>query len=119
MADERKIGENFDEKTAADIFDKLKNVEGKTKSKKDSKFKKITDFMSEAKYEENNGNLDKAIELYKQVIFTLPDSQKAYEALAGIYQKQGDVESEKDLLKKAISNCSRNDEFKKRLAELN
>ncbi len=118
MADERKIGENFDEKTAADIFDKLKNVEGKTKPKNDGKFKKITDFMSEAKYEENKGNLDKAIELYKQVIFTLPDSQKAYEALAGIYQKQGDVESEKDLLKKAISNCSRNDEFKKRLNEL-
>ena len=55
MADERKIGENFDEKTAADIFDKLKNVEGKTKPKKDGKFKKITDFMSEAKYEENKG----------------------------------------------------------------
>ena len=57
--------------------------------------------------------------MYKQVIFTLPDSQKAYEALVGIYQKQGDVESEKDLLKKAISNCSKNDEFKKRLAEIN
>lgn len=120
MSEERKIGENFDEKTAGDIFDKLKNVEGKTKSKKeDSKLKNISNLMSEAKYLEDKGKLNEAIDLYKQVIFTLPDSSKAYEALAGIYQKQGDIESEKDILKKAISNCSKNDDFKKRLDELN
>ena len=48
----------------------------------------------------------------------MPDSSKVYEALAKIYQKKGDAESEKDILKKAISNCSKNDEFKKRLNEL-
>lgn len=119
MAGERKVGENFDEKTAGDIFDKLKNVEGKVKPKKaDSKFKKIADLMNEAKYLEGKGKPDEAIELYKQVIFTLPDSQKAYDALIKIYQSQGDVNSEKDMLMKAIANCRDNSEFKKRLDEL-
>ena len=29
MGEERKVGENFDADKASDIFDKLKNVEGK------------------------------------------------------------------------------------------
>ena len=115
MGEERKVGENFDEKTAADIFDKLKNVEGK---KDDSKFKKISDMMNEAKYLEEKGQLEGAADLYKQIIFTLPDSKKAYEALIGIYQSQGNVDSEKDILMKAISNCKDNNEFKKRLDEI-
>lgn len=120
MGDERKVGENFDEKTAGDIFDKLKNVEGKIKPKKDdSKFKRIADLMNEAKYLEGKGQLGEATDLYKQVIFALPDSKKAYEALVGIYQNQGDVESEKDILMKAISNCKDNVEFKNRLDEIN
>ncbi len=119
MSDERKVGENFDENKAADIFNRLKNVEGKTNSKKDSKFKKITDLMSEAKYEESKGNLDEAINLYKQVVFILPDSQKAYEAMIDIYKKQGNVDGEKETLIKAIAGCNNNDEFKKRLDELN
>lgn len=120
MGEDRKVGENFDEKTADDIFDKLRNVQGKTKAKKDdSKLKNISNLMNEAKYLENKGNFAEAIELYKQVIFTLPDSIKAYEALANIYRKQGDTDSEKDILKKAIANCRKNDEFKKRLNEIN
>lgn len=120
MSEERKIGENFDGDKASDIFDKLKNVEGKTKLKKEgSVFKKIADLMNEAKYLEGKGKFMEAIELYKQVIFTLPDSVKAYDALANIYKKQGDTESEKEILKKAISNCNKNDEFKKRLEEIN
>lgn len=117
---ERKVGENFDADKASDIFDKLKNVEGKVKSKKeDSQLKKIADLMSEARYLEGKGKFTEAIDLYKQVIFALPDSTKAYEALADIYKKQGNTDSEKDLLKKAIANCSKNDEFKKRLEEIN
>ena len=119
MSQERKIGENFDEKTAGDIFDKLKNVEGKIKPKKDGKFKNISDLMNEANYLKDQGKFDEAISLYKQVIFTLPDSKKAYEALIDIYQKQGDTDSEKDLLKNAISNCKDNEGFKKRLDEIN
>ena len=120
MGDERKVGENFDEKTAGDIFDKLKNVEGKIKPKKeDGKLKKIADLMNEAKYLEGKGKLSEAADLYKQVLFALPDSQKAYEALAKIYQKQGDVASEKDILMKAIGSCRDNAEFKKRLNEIN
>lgn len=119
MVGERRVGENFDEKTAGDIFDKLKNVEGKVKPKKrDSKFKKIADLMNEAKYLESKGKLEEAIGLYKQVIFTLPDSQKAYEALIKIYQTQNNVDGEKDMLIKAIANCKDNSEFKKRLNEL-
>lgn len=119
MSEERKVGENFDENKAADIFEKLKNVEGKTKSQKEGKFKRITDLMSEAKYEENKGNFDEAIKLYEQVVFILPDSKKAYEAMINIYQKQGDVEGEKKVLIKAIAGCNKNDEFKKRLNEIN
>lgn len=117
---ERKSGENFDSQKADSIFDKLKNVDGKIKPKKeDSKLKNISNLMNEAKYLEDKGKLKEAIDLYKQVIFTLPDSSKAYEALARIYKKQGDSESEKDILKKAVANCSKNQEFKDRLKELN
>lgn len=120
MSGDRKVGENFDAEKASDIFDKLKNVEGKTKTKKeDSKLKNIANLMNEAKYLEGKGKFDEAIELYKQVIFTLPDSVKAYEAIADIYRKQGDIESERDILKKAIANCNKNNEFKKRLDEIN
>lgn len=116
---ERKTGENFDDKTADDIFDKLRNIEGKTKTKKeDSKLKNISNMVSEAKYLEGKGNFDEAIDLYKQVIFILPDSQKAYEALIGIYQKQGDKDKEKETLIKAIGSCKDNQNFKKRLNEI-
>ena len=118
MSEERKIGENFDEKTAGDIFDKLKNVEGKIKPKREGRFDNITYLMQEAKSLENSGKLDEAIKLYNEVLLILPDSSKAYEALANIYRKQGDIDSEKDILKKAISNCSKNDDFKSRLDEI-
>ena len=50
MSDDRKVGENFDSNKADSIFDKLKNVEGKIKPKKeDSKLKNISNLMSEAK----------------------------------------------------------------------
>lgn len=116
---DRKVGENFDADKASDIFDKLKNVEGKTKFKKqDSALKSIADLMNEAKYLESKGRLKEAIDLYRQVIFTLPDSVKAYEAMANIYRRQGDSESEKEILKKAVAGCSKNEEFKKRLDEI-
>ena len=120
MSENRKVGDNLDEKTAADIFDKLKNVEGKIKPKKEEgPLKNIANLMNEAKYLEEKGDLPQAIDLYKQVIFSLPDSVKAYEALAMIYKKQGDETSEKEILKKAVSNCKDNVQFKKRLQELN
>ena len=119
MSGERKVGENFDADEADGIFDKLKNIEGKIKPKNDdNKLKNISDLMNEAKYLEDKGKLTEAVDLYKQVIFTLPDAQKAYLAIADIYKKQGDSDNEKDILMKAISNCSKNDEFKKRLDEI-
>lgn len=114
----RKTGENFDEKLADDIFDKLRNVEGKTKSKNESKLKNISNMMNEAKYLENKGNYDEALVFYKQVIFALPDSHKAYDAVIDIYQKKGDVASEKDMLMKAITGCKDNEKYKKRLNEI-
>lgn len=116
---ERKTGKNFDDKTAGDIFDKLKNIEGKTKSKKENPLTNISNLMNEAKYLQDKGKLKEAADLYKQVIFTLPDSQKAYEGLMKIYQKQNDLKSEKDLLMKAIAGCKNNEMFKKRLKEIN
>ncbi|WP_432644541.1 tetratricopeptide repeat protein [Methanobrevibacter sp.] len=118
MSDKRKVGENFDAGKAEDIFDKLRNIEGKTRPKKPSKFKNIFYIMNEAQYLENRGEFEEAIGLYKQVIFTLPDSIKVYEAIINIYQKQGDADSEKEILKKAIVNCKKNDKFKKRLNEI-
>ena len=117
---DRKVGENFDDKNAEDIFEKLRKVEGKIKPKKEEgKLKNISNLISEAKYLEDKGKLDEAISLYKQVLFTLPDSQKVYDAIINIYQKQGDVSAEKDMLIKAIGNCKDNDKFKKRLNEIN
>ena len=118
MSGDRKVGENFDAGEADSIFDKLKKVEGKIKPKKEGKFDNIKNMFNEAQYLENKGKYDEAIDLYKQVIFVLPDSQKAYEAIANIYQKQGETEKEKDILKKAISNCKDNKDFKNRLNEL-
>ena len=118
MSDERKVGKNFDTDEANDIFDKLRNVEGKIKPKREGKFDNITQIMQKAQLLEKENKPDEAIGLYKEVLFILPDSTKAYEALINIYQKQGDVESENNILKKAISNCSQNEEFKKRLKEI-
>ena len=119
MMSERKVGENFDSEEANNIFDKLKNVEGKIKPKREGKFDNIIYLMQDAKILENSGKLDEAINLYNEVLLILPDSSKAYGALANIYRKQGDIDSEKDILKKAISNCSKNDDFKNRLDEIN
>ena len=119
MSEERKVGKNFDSDEADSIFDKLKNVEGKIKPKKDGKFDNIKYMMDEAKLLEKSGNFSEAIKLYKEVIIILPDSSKAYEAIANIYRSQNDVDGEKDILKKAISNCSKNEDFKNRLKELN
>lgn len=119
MSGDRKVGENFDADKAQDIFDKLRNVKGKIKSNEDNKFKNISYLMNEAQYLENKCKFSEAIDLYNQVIFTLPDSIKAYEAIINIYQKQGNVDAEKEVLRKAINNCKKNDEFKKRLNEIN
>lgn len=119
MGEERKVGQNFDADMADSIFDKLKNVEGKIKPKREGKFDNITYMMDEAKLLEKSGKHDDAIKLYKEVIVILPDSTKAYEAIANIYKSQGDTENEKDILKKAISNCSKNESFKNRLKEIN
>lgn len=118
MSEERKVGKNFDADEADSIFDKLKNVEGKIKPKREGKFDSITHLMQEAQLLEKDNKYDEAIKLYNEVIFQLPDSTKAYEAMINIYEKQGDVEAEKDILKKAISNCSKNSEFKKKLEEI-
>ena len=118
MSEERKVGENFDKELAGDIFDKLKNVEGKIKPKREGKFDNIAHLMQEAQILEKENKLDEAIKLYNEVLFTLPDSSKAYEALSNIYHKKGDIDNEKDTLKKAISNCSKNDDFKIRLENL-
>lgn len=118
MGEKRKIGENFDGQKADEIFDKLKNVEGKIKPEREGKFDSITHLMLEAQSLEKSGKYDEAVELYNEVIFILPDSSKAYEGLANIYRNQGDIESEKDILKKAIINCSHADDFKKRLDQL-
>lgn len=116
---DRKVGENFDANEADSIFDKLKNVEGKIKPKREGRFDNITQMMDEAKLLEKSGKLDDAVKLYNEVIVILPDSVKAYEAIANIYKTQGDTESEKEILKKAISNCSKNNDFKDRLKEIN
>lgn len=119
MNEKRIVGENFDADEADSIFDKLKNVEGKIKPKRKGRFDNITYMMEEARLLEKSGKYDEAIKLYKEVTVILPDSSKAYDAMANIYKAQGDTDSEKDILKKAISKCSKNQEFKNRLNEIN
>lgn len=118
MRNDRKVGENFDEKMAGDIFDKLKNAEGKIKPKRKGRFDNITNLMQEAKSLEKENKCDEAIKLYNEVIYILPDSTKAYEALANIYKKQGNIKAEKDILQKAISNCNKTGQFENRLNEI-
>ncbi|WP_305512661.1 M48 family metallopeptidase [Methanobrevibacter sp. V14] len=118
MRNDRKVGENFDEKMAGDIFDKLKNAEGKIKPKRKGRFDNITNLMQEAKSLEKENKCDGAIKLYNEVIYILPDSTKAYEALANIYKKQGNIKAEKDILQKAIANCSKTDQFENRLNDI-
>ena len=113
-----KTGKNFDDSDAKDIFDRLKNVEGKVKPKRKGRFDNITHMMQEAQNLEKNEDYDGAVKLYREVLFTLPDSRKAYEGLIGIYQKIGDTEAEKDILIKAVSSCSDNEKFKIRLGDL-
>ena len=64
MSGDRKVGENFDAGEADSIFDKLKNVEGKIKPKKEGKFDNIKNMFNEAQYLENKGKYDEAIDLY-------------------------------------------------------
>lgn len=116
---DKKVGKNFDDEIAEDIFDRLRNVEGKTKPKNENKLRNITNLMNEAQYLESKGKYDEAIVFYKQVIFALPDSHKAYDAIINIYQMQGNVDGEKNILRKAITGCRDNEKFKKRLDELN
>ena len=53
------------------FFDKLKNVEGKIKPKREGKFDNITYLMQDAKSLENSGKLDEAVKLYKEVLLIL------------------------------------------------
>ena len=118
VRNDRKVGENFDEKMAGDIFDKLKNAEGKIKPKRKGRFDNITNLMQEAKNLEKENKCDEAIKLYNEVIYILPDSTKAYEALANIYKKQGNIKAEKGILQKAIANCSKTGQFENRLNDI-
>lgn len=115
----RKTGKNFNDETANDIFDKLKNVEGKVKPKRKGRFDEIAYMMHDAERLKNDGKYGDAIELYREVLYILPDSSKAYESLADIYNATGDSKNEKEVLKEAIRNCSQNKAFKERLNRLN
>ena len=63
VRNDRKVGENFDEKMAGDIFDKLKNAEGKIKPKRKGRFDNITNLMQEAKSLEKENKCDEAIKI--------------------------------------------------------
>ena len=115
----RKTGKKFNDETANDIFDKLKNVEGKVKSKRKGRFDDITYMIMDAERLKNDGKYEEAVNLYREVLYILPDSSKAYEALADIYNVTGDSKNEKEVLKEAIRNCSQNKDFKERLNRLN
>lgn len=115
----REFGSNFDKDEANEIFDKLDKINSDDSKKVDkniASIKDVTELLKEAK----NADESKAIELYKKVLVIMPENLEAYIGLADIYRKQDDVESERDILKKAIQNVdgsSKND-LMKRLKEI-
>lgn len=56
---------------------------------------------------------------YTSRLFSLCLILQKHDALINIYQKQGNLDAEKEMLIKAISGCKDNGHFKKRLDELN
>jgi len=115
----REFGSNFDKDEANKIFDKLDKINSDDSKKVDkniASIKEVTKLLKEAK----NSDEIKAIGFYKKVLVIMPENLEAYIGLADIYRKQDDVESERDILKKAIQNVdgsSKND-LMKRLKEI-
>lgn len=115
----REFGSNFDKDEANEIFDKLDKINSDDSKKLDKNIVSIKD-VSELLKEAKNADTGKAIELYKRVLVIMPENLEAYEGLADIYRKQGDNESEKNILKKAIQNLdgSSKNNLMKRLKDI-
>lgn len=117
----REVGSNFDKEKADEIF----NVMDKTTEKKISEnlkkemniSKDISNLLNQAKSSDDKT----AIGIYEKILSISPDNFEAYQGLSDIYQKTNDVESERNILKKAIQNLngSKKETLAKRLKEIN
>ncbi len=118
---ERKVGDNFDEKKADEIFDALKNLKDNKISDNLKKEINITKNVSQLLEDVKTTDDNTAIYIYKEILTIDPTNYDAYVGLSEIYQKKNDVENEKKILKSAIQNLSGNKKAKlvERLKEIN
>ena len=116
----RKVGSKFRSDDADEIFNKLDKIDSNESKKSnknlESQMKDVSELLNEAKSSPD----DKAVELFKKVLVIMPDNIDAYVAIADIYKKQGNVDGEIDILKKAVLNVegSSKSDLMKRLKEI-
>lgn len=121
---ERKVGSQYSQKDADEIFDILDEHDQKDKTKLSKSMQKemnhvkeTSSLMNEAEKLQKDGKTNEAIELYKKIISIMPDNGKAYEQLADIYKDNDDRASEISILKAGIKNIESDKKIKNKLIE--
>lgn len=66
---------------------------------------KCAERYSEAEYQREHGDINKAIELHKSNILSFVDYSASYISLSEIYRELGDFDNEVLILKKGIDEC--------------
>lgn len=121
---ERKVGSQYSQKDADEIFDILDEHDQKDKTKLSKSMQKemnhvkeTSSLMNKAEKLQKDGKTNEAIELYKKIISIMPDNGKAYEQLADIYKDNDDRASEISILKAGIKNIENDKKIKNKLIE--
>ena len=121
---ERKVGSQYRQKDADEIFDMLDEHDQKDKTKLSKSMKKemnnvkeVSSLMETAQKLQEDGKTNEAIDFYRKIISLMPDNGKAYEELANIYRDSNDKNSEIEILKKGINNIENDKKTKNKLIE--
>ena len=121
---ERKVGAQYRQKDADEIFDMLDEHDQKDKTKLSKSMKKemnnvkeVSSLMETAQKLQEDGKTNEAIDFYRKIISLMPDNGKAYEELANIYRDSNDKNSEIEILKKGINNIENDKKTKNKLIE--
>ena len=120
-SNKREVGSNFDKQKADDIFDSIPESSEKKMSDSQKKNMNLNKDVSALLNQAKSTDEKTAADIYKKILTIAPDNFEAYEGLSGIYQKTGDLESERKLLKSGIQNLTGNKKeiLVKRLKEIN
>ena len=121
---ERKVGSQYRQKDADEIFDMLDEHDQKDKTKLSKSMKKemnnvkeVSSLMETTQKLQEDGKTNEAIDFYRKIISLMPDNGKAYEELANIYRDRNDKNSEIEILKKGINNIENDKKTKNKLIE--